>query len=65
MKRYESKWNIAADIVAGLFILWILFFRWNDVQGNLEASVVWGYPSFVIFTEHLKRKMENNKNDSN
>lgn len=64
MKRYESKWNIAFDVIAGLFILWILFFQWNNVMGNLEASVVWGYPSAVIYVEHLKRKMEKEKNDN-
>lgn len=64
MKRYESKWNILFDIIYGLFILWILFFQWSNVEGNLEASLIWGYPAVVAYVAHFNRKMENKKNDN-
>jgi hypothetical protein len=47
-------WILAALAVAGLDV-YLLWFHWPDVAGNLAASVIWGTPALVAQHVALRR----------
>ncbi|MEV5941290.1 hypothetical protein [Streptomyces sp. NPDC051994] len=48
-------WWILAALAVLAMDAYLLAYRWDDVAGNLEASIIWGTPALVAQHVALRR----------
>ncbi|MEV8523117.1 hypothetical protein AB0451_03015 [Streptomyces sp. NPDC052000] len=48
-------WWILAALTVLVGDVFLLVYRWGDVAGNLEASIIWGTPALVAQHVALRR----------